>query len=100
MALNIQDFKVDPYRIDIPFSRMSYGGEKAEQMYKFFDSLRPGQSFTLPKKDIGWTRKLFNKWNKITGASFSGKSYTLIGRTTADPKIYRFWFAEGKKDSK
>lgn len=94
MALNIEDFKVDQYRINVP-SGNGRGAEKTHEMFDFFASLKPNQSFTLPKKDIGWTRKVFAKW-----VSGSRLPFALVGRSTADASTYRFWLVQTKDAKK
>lgn len=94
MALNIADFKVDTYQVAVP-SANGRNADKTYEMFDFFASLKPNQSFTLPKKDIGWTRKLFAKW-----VSLSHLPLALVGRSTADASTYRFWLVQTKDAKK
>lgn len=94
MALNIADFKVDTYQVAVP-SGNGRNADKAYEMFDFFASLKPNQSFTLPKKDIAWTRKLFAKW-----IATSRLPLALVGRSTSDASIYRFWIVSSKDSKK
>jgi hypothetical protein len=90
MGLNINNFHVDPIRIDLGHNEPR--GAKTEQLFQFFASLSVGQSFTLPRKDTAHTRKVFSRWTSV-----SMLPYELVGRSTSDKDTYRFWVVSRSK---